>query len=163
MNAARGGPTAVLSLGSNLGDRLGWLRLGVAVLAPYAVSPVYETEPVGALAQPDFLNVVVLASLDAAGAWRLAQRAEREAGRDRAVPHGPRTLDVDVIVADGTEPGLVLPHPRAHERAFVLAPWADLEPSAELPGYGPVQELLGLLDGSGSPRVRLRADLELAP
>lgn len=144
--------TAVLSLGSNVGDRLAWLRLAVAVLAPQAASPVYETAPVGGVAQADYLNAVVLCDLDAAAAWELAQRAERLAGRERAVHWGPRTLDVDVITADGNAPGLVLPHPRAHERAFVLVPWLAVQPVADLPGHGAIAALLGRLDASAVRR-----------
>ena len=145
--------TAVLSLGSNVGDRFGWLRLAVRVLEPRAVSPVYETAPVGGLEQDDYLNAVVLCDLDAAGAWERAQSAEQRAGRERVVRWGPRTLDVDVIDAPGAAPGLVLPHPRAHERAFVLAPWLDVQPDAELPGHGPVAALLAGLDRSGVRRL----------
>ena len=133
--------SAVLSLGSNLGDRLAHLRLGVQVLAARAVSPVYETAPVGGIEQPDFLNVVVLCDLDAGQAWTRAQEAERLAGRVRELRWGPRTLDVDVVWADGDDPALELPHPRAHERAFVLVPWLDLDPDAVLPGHGPVAGL----------------------
>ena len=133
--------SAVLSLGSNLGDRLAHLRAGVAVLEPVAVSPVYETAPWGGVEQPDFLNVVVLCGYDAPEAWRRAQRAEEQEGRVRDVRWGPRTLDVDVVVADGTDPDLELPHPRAHERAFVLVPWLDLDPDAVLPGHGRVADL----------------------
>jgi 2-amino-4-hydroxy-6-hydroxymethyldihydropteridine diphosphokinase len=132
---------AVLSLGSNLGDRLAHLRAGVAVLEPVAVSPVYETAPWGGVEQDDFLNVVVLCDYDADEAWRRAVRAEEQEGRVRDVRWGPRTLDVDVVVADGSDPALELPHPRAHERAFVLVPWLDLDPDAVLPGHGRVADL----------------------
>jgi 2-amino-4-hydroxy-6-hydroxymethyldihydropteridine diphosphokinase len=132
---------AVLSLGSNLGDRLAHLRAGVAVLEPVAVSPVYETVPWGGVEQHDFLNVVVLCDYDADEAWRRAVRAEEQEGRVRDVRWGPRTLDVDVVVADGSDPALELPHPRAHERAFVLVPWLDLDPDAVLPGHGRVADL----------------------
>ena len=142
--------TSVLSLGSNVGDRLAHLRRGVALLEPDAVSAVWETVPVGGVAQPDFLNVVVRCPWDAAEAWRRAQRAEAAAGRDRGpgtVRWGPRTLDVDVVTADGTHPDLVLPHPRAHERSFVLLPWLDLDPDAVLPGRGRVVDLLAASTG----------------
>ena len=145
--------TAVLSLGSNLGDRLGWLRLAVDVLDPHAVSPVYETAPVGGAEQDDFLNAVVLCDLDAAAAWERAQDAEARAGRKRTLRWGPRTLDVDVVDAPGSSPGLVLPHPRAHGRAFVLRPWLDVEPDAVLRGHGPVAALLDRLDGSAVRRT----------
>jgi 2-amino-4-hydroxy-6-hydroxymethyldihydropteridine diphosphokinase len=147
--------TAVLSLGSNVGDRLAWLRLAVDVLDPHAVSPVYETAPVGRVAQDDFLNAVVLCDLDAATAWQRAQQAERQAGRERAVRWGPRTLDVDVVEAPGSSPDLVLPHPRAHERAFVLRPWLDVQPDAVLRGHGPVAALLRSLDGSAVRRTEV--------
>jgi 2-amino-4-hydroxy-6-hydroxymethyldihydropteridine diphosphokinase len=133
--------SSVLSLGSNLGDRLGFLRMGLAVLEPVAVSPVYETAPWGDVAQEDFLNVVALCPWDASEAWRRAVLAETAAGRSREVRWGPRTLDVDVVWASGSDPALELPHPRAHERAFVLVPWLDVDPSAVLPGHGPVSAI----------------------
>jgi 2-amino-4-hydroxy-6-hydroxymethyldihydropteridine diphosphokinase len=150
--------TAVLALGSNLGDRMVYLQLAVELLEPYAVSPVYETAPVGGPQQGDFLNAVVLVDTDAAGAWERAQVAEQRARRAREERWGPRTLDVDVVWAPGQAAGLLLPHPRAAERAFVLAPWADLEPDAELPGRGRVKDLLAVLDLSG---IRRRDDLVL--
>ncbi len=133
--------TAVLSLGSNVGDRLSVLRAALDVLEPVAVSPVYETAPWGGVEQEDFLNLVALCSYDAAEAWRRAVLAETAAGRERDVRWGPRTLDVDVIWADGADPALVLPHPHAHERAFVLVPWLDVDPDAVLPGHGRVADL----------------------
>ena len=147
--------TAVLSIGSNLGDRLGWLRLAVEVLDPHTVSPVYETAPVGGVEQDDFLNAVVLCALDAATVWERAQQAERRAGRERAVRWGPRTLDVDVVDAPGSSAELELPHPRAPERAFVLRPWLDVQPNAVLRGHGPVAALLDRLDASGVRRTDL--------
>ena len=141
--------SAVLSLGSNLGDRRAHLSAALALLGPVAVSPVYETAPVGGVVQADFLNLVALVADDAAQAWSRAQQAERAAARTRQVRWGPRTLDVDVVVADGPPPGgLVLPHPRAHERAFVLAPWLDLDPDAVLP-QGRVADLLAALPDPG--------------
>lgn len=150
--------TAVLSLGSNLGDRMVFLQLAVELVQPYAVSPVYETAPVGGPEQGDFLNAVVLLDADAATAWELAQVAEQRARRAREERWGPRTLDVDVVWAEGQAAGLLLPHPRAAERAFVLAPWADVEPDAVLPGRGRVKDLLAMLDTSG---IRRRDDLVL--
>lgn len=156
---------AVLSIGSNLGDRLAHLRLAVEILAPQAVSPVYETAPVGCPSSPveqgDYLNAVLLCDLDAAAAWERAQRAEQAARRERRERWGPRTLDVDLVVADGAVPdGLQLPHPRAAERAFVLVPWFDVDPAAVLPGHGPVA---GLLCGVDLATVRRRDDLGLVP
>jgi len=107
--------TAVLSVGSNLGDRLGHLRLAVEALAPYAVSPVYESAPVGGVEQGDFLNAVLLCELDATAAWTRAQGAEAAAGRRREVRWGPRTLDVDVVLADGGTVAMPLE----------VAPWGD--------------------------------------
>jgi 2-amino-4-hydroxy-6-hydroxymethyldihydropteridine diphosphokinase len=133
--------TAVLSLGSNLGDRLAWLRLGLEVLAPVRVSRVWQTAPWGGVEQPDFLNVVALCDCDAGEAWRRAVLAETRAGRTRDVRWGPRTLDVDVIWASGSDPELELPHLRAHERAFVLVPWLEVDPEAVLPGHGRVADL----------------------
>ena len=151
--------TAVLSIGSNLGDRAAALRAAVDVLAPIAISPVYETAPVGGPAQGDFLNAVLICRLDAATAWDRAQRVERDLGRERAVRWGPRTLDVDLIVADGIAPaGILLPHPRAHERAFVLVPWCDVDADAVLPGHGRIADLLSQVDRTG---VRRRDDIQL--
>ena len=151
--------TAVLSIGSNLGDRLAALRLAVRVLAPTAVSGVWETGPVGGPPQDDYLNAVLLCELDATRAWERAQEAEQAAGRSRDVRWGPRTLDVDVVLADPPVPhGLLVPHPRASERAFVLAPWLEVDPDAELPGAGAVR---GLLAGLGEQDVRRRPDLRL--
>ena len=151
---------AVLSLGSNVGDRLAHLRLAVDELAPYALSSVWETAPVGGVEQDDFLNAVVLCRLDATTAWSRSQAAELRAGRQRTVRWGPRTLDVDVVLAEGAVPdGLLLPHPRAHERAFFLAPWLELAPAAQLPGRGAVADLLAALDVSSVVR---RPDLRLS-
>lgn len=133
--------SAVLSLGSNLGDRLANLRLGISLVEPDVVSAVYETSPWGDGEQQAFLNVIALCSFDAAEAWRRAVLAETAAHRVRTRKWGPRTLDVDVVWADGTDPALVLPHPLAHERAFVLVPWLDADPDAVLPGHGRVADL----------------------
>jgi dihydroneopterin aldolase/2-amino-4-hydroxy-6-hydroxymethyldihydropteridine diphosphokinase len=161
--------TAVLGLGSNLGARQQELQRAVDQLAATpglrvtAVSPVYETDPVGGPEQPDFLNAVVLAVTDLPPADLLgrAQAIEAAARRTREVRWGPRTLDVDIIAyGDQTraDPTLTLPHPRVRERAFVLAPWRDADPDAELPGYGPVAALLAAVGGQG---VRRRDDVTL--
>jgi 2-amino-4-hydroxy-6-hydroxymethyldihydropteridine diphosphokinase len=159
---------AVLSVGSNLGDRLGHLRTAVAALGPalLAASPVYETAPWGGVEQDDYLNAVLVvddADTDARGWLDRARALEAAAGRAREVRWGPRTLDVDVVLVDGVrsdDAELTLPHPRAHERAFVLVPWADVDPDAVLPGYGRVADLAARLDRSG---VRRRPDLALLP
>ena len=158
---------AVLSIGSNQSDRLAHLRSAVSSLGPWvrAVSPVYETPPWGPVEQDDFLNAVLLVSDDAAdGAeWlRRAHRAEDAAGRTREVRWGPRTLDVDVVAVDGEvsdDPVLTLPHPRAAERAFVLVPWGDVDPGANLGGVS-VPELVRRLPRAAE--VRRRDDLSLA-
>jgi 2-amino-4-hydroxy-6-hydroxymethyldihydropteridine diphosphokinase len=133
-----------------------------------AVSPVYETAPVGGPDQPDYLNAVLLIETGLAPRDLLAatQRIEADFGRVRAERFGPRTLDIDIISFDGDvsdDPVLTLPHPRAHERAFVLAPWHDLDPAASLPGRGAVAALLAgaLLTGSGSDGVRRQPDMTL--
>jgi 2-amino-4-hydroxy-6-hydroxymethyldihydropteridine diphosphokinase len=159
----------VLSLGSNLGDRLANLQLGLDVLASggldlRAVSSVYETDPVGGPDQADYLNTVLLADslLPARDILARCAAAEAAAGRVRTERWGPRTLDVDIIARGAevsTEPALTLPHPRAHERAFVLVPWLELDPEAVLPGWGPVA---GLLAAEPAVGVRRRPDLRLA-
>lgn len=158
----------VLALGSNLGDRMAKLRLGVAVLdgdgiTATSVSGVFETAPVGGPAQDNYLNAVLLAvsALPARQILARCAAAESAAGRVRAVRWGPRTLDVDIITCgDETyaEPDLTLPHPRAHERAFVLAPWLDADPAAVLPGRGRVADLLAASSMAGvwrRPELRL--------
>lgn len=161
----------VISLGSNLGERLATLQGAVDAIADTpdvwvtGVSPVYETEPIGCPPGSDtFLNAVLLADTTLA-ANRLLDRAlavEDAFARERGdLPNAPRTLDVDLIVVgdrrSDTE-SLRLPHPRAAERAFVLKPWFDLEPDAELPGVGPIADLLA---GLGLDSVTRRDDLTL--
>lgn len=130
---------AVLSIGSNLGDRLEHLRSVVRALQPVAVSSVYETAPWGGVDQDDYLNAVLIVedpAVDAYGWLARAHELEAAAGRVRDVRWGPRTLDVDVIDVAGVvsaDPVLTLPHPRAHERAFVLVPWAEVDPAVPAP------------------------------
>ena len=161
---------AVLSVGSNLGDRLGTLQgcvqaiSGLAGTDVLAISPVYETAPVGGPAQPDYLNAVlaVRTALAPRALLDATQGIEADFGRVRAERFGPRTLDIDIISYDGEvsdDPVLTLPHPRAYERAFVLAPWHDLDPEARVPGRGPVAALLA---GLGRDGVRRQPDLTLA-
>ena len=126
---------AFLGLGSNLGDRVTLLQTAVAALDDVvAVSPVYETEPVGGPdAQGAYLNLVVELDtpLDAWGLLEACRRLEAAAGRVREARWGPRTLDVDVLWVDGEivdDPQLEVPHPRLWERRFVLVPLADLAP-----------------------------------
>jgi 2-amino-4-hydroxy-6-hydroxymethyldihydropteridine diphosphokinase len=151
----------VVSLGSNLGDREAHLRAGLAVLAGRfpvrAVSPVYESSPVGVTDQPAFLNcVAVLDTGDAEAVLVAAHDAEETRGRVRSRRWGPRTLDVDVVAVDrqvSSDPRLTLPHPRAHERAFVLVPWLDIDPEAELVGHGLVRDLVRRTDLGAVRRV----------
>jgi 2-amino-4-hydroxy-6-hydroxymethyldihydropteridine diphosphokinase len=153
--------TAVVSLGSNVGDRLAQLRRGLEVLSLHlpvtAVSGVYETAAVGVTDQPDFYNLVAtLGTSDSEAAFVAAQDAETAQGRLRSQRWGPRTLDVDVIDVDGQvsdDPRLTLPHPRAYERAFVLVPWLEINPVAELPRVGSVRSVLDALGTSGVRRV----------
>lgn len=180
--------TAVLSIGSNMGDSLGFLRDAVRGLggAVRRVSSVYRTPPWGPVAQDDFLNIAAVVSdggVDAIGWLERCHELERAAHRERLIRWGPRTLDADVVAvwrqdagtvpkgadhvdldttpsgydaalgSDTTpvlsaDPVLTLPHPRAHERAFVLVPWHEIQPSAVLPGHGPVATLLAGLDVS---------------
>ncbi|GAA2921706.1 2-amino-4-hydroxy-6-hydroxymethyldihydropteridine diphosphokinase [Streptomyces mexicanus] len=162
---------AVLSLGSNLGNRLETLQGAVDALEDTpgvrvkAVSPVYETEPWGVEpgSQPSYFNAVVLVktTLPPSSLLERAHAIEEAFHRVRDERWGPRTIDVDIVsYADvvSDDPRLTLPHPRAHERAFVLAPWHDVDPDAQLPGHGPVAGLLTAVTRAG---VAPRADLEL--
>ncbi|MGW0119110.1 2-amino-4-hydroxy-6-hydroxymethyldihydropteridine diphosphokinase [Streptomyces sp. NPDC003327] len=162
---------AVLALGANLGNRLETIQGAVDALADTpglrvkAVSPVYETEPWGVEpgSQPSYLNAVALVktTLPPSSLLERAHAVEEAFHRVREERWGSRTIDVDIITyADvvSADPVLTLPHPRAHERAFVLAPWHDVDPEAQLPGRGPVADLLAALGHEG---VTPRADLEL--
>jgi 2-amino-4-hydroxy-6-hydroxymethyldihydropteridine diphosphokinase len=159
----------VLALGSNLGDRMDNLQRGIDELdgdglTVAAISGVFETTPVGGPAQADYLNAVLLArsSLPAGEILARCAKAEQAAGRVRTIRWGPRTLDVDIITCGderSADPNLTLPHPRAHERAFVLAPWLDVQPAAVQPGWGAVS---GLLAGMSMAGVRRRQELRLA-
>ncbi|WP_456696996.1 2-amino-4-hydroxy-6-hydroxymethyldihydropteridine diphosphokinase [Aeromicrobium sp. P5_D10] len=161
---------AVLALGSNLGDRHGKLQGAVSALEDtpevtiVAISSVYETEPVGT---PDdagkFLNAVVLidTTLTVHTLLDRALAIEDAFGRVRSEPGAARTLDVDVIVVGNRvaeDEQLVLPHPRAHERGFVLVPWLEIDPEGEIPGKGFVADLIGGVDTAG---VVKREDLEI--
>ena len=154
----------VIAMGSNIGDRLDYLQGGLDGLFDtpritfLAVSPVYETTPVGGPEQPDYLNAVVIAetSMPAQAVLERCLSLEDAYGRVRDERWGPRTLDLDLIIYGdevSNSPGLTLPHPRAHERAFVLAPWLDADPQAQIPGCGPVADLLAALGTAGIARV----------
>ncbi len=160
---------AVFSVGSNLGERFDYLQGATNALRATpglkitGISSVYETTPVGLVDQPDFLNLVVVteSTLPSMVMLERALAIEDAYSRVRLVPGGPRTVDVDLIaVGDRVLAGesLTLPHPRAHERAFVLAPWHEVEPEAVLVGHGRVADLLAGLDASG---VHRRDDLRV--
>jgi 2-amino-4-hydroxy-6-hydroxymethyldihydropteridine diphosphokinase len=164
---------AVLSLGSNVGDRFAHLRSAVAGFgaAVRAASPVYETAAWGGVEQDDFLNAVLVVEDQGVDGWgwlRRGQELERAAGRVREVRWGPRTLDVDLVTVDGPDgpvhsdhPDLLLPHPGTPERATVLRPWLDVDPEAVLPGHGPVADLLAALGPGAEDGMRRRDDLVL--
>jgi 2-amino-4-hydroxy-6-hydroxymethyldihydropteridine diphosphokinase len=150
-----------VGLGSNLGDREGTLRAAVGRLRNLpetrviAVSTLRNTEPVGNVDQPRFLNgaVELETGLSARALLGALLELERAFGRDRAsvAAQGPRTLDLDLLLygqEEIDEPGLEIPHPRLHERRFVLEPLADLDPALEVPGKGSVQTLLARLDSA---------------
>ncbi|WP_031077384.1 2-amino-4-hydroxy-6-hydroxymethyldihydropteridine diphosphokinase [Streptomyces sp. NRRL S-118] len=162
---------AVIALGANLGNRLETLQGAIDALEDTpgvrvkAVSPVYETEPWGVDpgSQPSYFNavVVVKTTLPPASLLERAHAVEEAFHRVRDERWGARTLDVDIVAyADlvSDDPVLTLPHPRAHERAFVLAPWHDVDPEAQVPGVGAVADLL---TGVGRSGVLAREDLEL--
>jgi len=146
--------TAYLALGSNLGDRLAYLRDAVARLRAaegvevLRLSRVYETDPIGITAQPPFLNMVLEAgipdSLPARDLLRLVKRIEADLGRQGRECWGPREIDIDVLLIGEervNDPDFQLPHPRMWERAFVVVPLADLVPEMMAPGGQRVVEL----------------------
>jgi 2-amino-4-hydroxy-6-hydroxymethyldihydropteridine diphosphokinase len=173
------GEEIVLSLGGNLGRRFETLQAAVDALVDtpsvwiVAVSPVYESTPFGGPPgaegsrdlsdQPGFLNTVLLGrtELSPENLLSRAMAIEDALGRVRTDHWEPRPIDVD-LVAYGElvqpDPALTLPHPRAHQRAFVLVPWRDLDPAAHLPGHGPVADLI---DGLTYDDMVRRDDLVL--
>jgi 2-amino-4-hydroxy-6-hydroxymethyldihydropteridine diphosphokinase len=161
--------TAVLGIGSNLGDRRAHLQSAVDAFRPWlvAVSPVYETPPWGPVEQPAYLNAVLIVADPAADADTWLDRAhavEAAAGRTRDVRWGARTLDVDVLSVDTevrVDPSLTLPHPRATQRAFVLVPWLAVDPRARVPARGPVADLLARLPVEEIADVVARPELSL--
>ncbi|MDY5786452.1 MULTISPECIES: 2-amino-4-hydroxy-6-hydroxymethyldihydropteridine diphosphokinase [unclassified Corynebacterium] len=148
---------AVLSTGSNMEDSRAHLRRVVDDFAGelVAASSLYATAPWGGVEQPDFINQALLVevSLTPRELLERCQRLERDAHRVRDVRWGPRTLDVDIVAIDGVtsdDPQLTLPHPRAHERAFVLIPWLEIDPDATLGG----ESVAGIVDKLGHQGVR---------
>jgi 2-amino-4-hydroxy-6-hydroxymethyldihydropteridine diphosphokinase len=165
VSSALGRYQVVIALGSNLGDRLDNLQGGLDALFDSpgltfaAVSPVYETAPAGGPEQGDYLNAVLIAVtlLPARAVLERCHGVEASFGRVRGERWGPRTLDLDLIVYGdevSDDPELTLPHPRAHERAFVLLPWYAADPRARIPGHGPVAGLLSSLSLDGVRRLR---------
>lgn len=163
--------TAVVALGGNLGNRLETLQGAVDALEDTpgvrvkAVSPVYETEPWGVPpgSQPSYFNAVVVirTTLPPPALLERGHAIEEAYLRVRAERWGARTIDVDIVAYQGEvrdDPDLTLPHPRAHERAFVLVPWYDVDPAAVLPGRGPIADLLASVRAQGVTR---RTDVEL--
>ena len=155
---------AAIALGSNLDGPEARVRQGFAHIAALPGtwvlerSALYRTAPVGYADQPPFINACALVDT------RLAPRElldrlleiERQAGRVRDIPNGPRTLDLDIILYGGLtidEPGLCVPHPRAHERAFVLAPLLDVWPDATIPGHGSARECLARVKDQAIERI----------
>ena len=165
----------VLSIGGNLGNRLSNLQAAVDSLADtpgvsvFAVSPVYQTAPLlqpGAPGQDDYFNAVVIVDSALPHDFLLmrTQAIEDALGRVREVRWGARTIDIDIVVYGDIEsdtPELTLPHPRAHERAFVLAPWYDLTPDEVLPGRGRIADLLIGLGGASAQGALRRDDVSL--
>lgn len=142
---------AVIALGSNLGDREWHLMSAAEALHEVgeviAFSSFLENRAVGGQPQPDFLNAVLIleTGLDPEELLRVCLAIERIFGRTREIINGPRTLDIDIISCDDivqSSGELTLPHPRASQRYFVLAPWLEIDGQAHLPGVGPVAELL---------------------
>lgn len=153
---------AFVGLGSNLEDPARQLDVALAALSSLqasrllACSPRYWTEPVGDPDQPEFLNAAAALETDLEADELLAEmhviERDQDRRRDPARPFGPRTIDLDLLMY-GTEsietPGLTVPHPRLHERAFVLRPLADLAPELVVPGRGPIRQLLARIDSGG--------------
>ncbi len=151
-------PKVLLSIGSNLGDRQAALQSVVDAMADgftdIEASRVFRTPPWGYADQPEFLNAAVRANtaLSPIEVLAFAQECEQSASRIRDEHWGPRTLDVDIIDYEGVlldDPALTLPHPRAHERAFVLVCLADIDPQIEIPNHGNVMKLLHHVDSTG--------------
>ena len=142
---------AVIALGSNLGDRESYIQSALKEMATFLtierVSTLIETEPVGGPSQGDYLNAVVLGEceLEAEELLKKLMEIEKNLGRVREEINGPRTIDLDIISMGDLviqSENLSLPHPRAHLRRFVLEPWLEVDPEAQLIGRGSVRELL---------------------
>ncbi len=155
--------TVYLGLGGNLGDRDANLARALELLEERlgidAVSSVYESEPVGYTAQPEFLNLVVRVktALSPRHLLEVLQGVERVLGRERHFRNAPRVIDVDLLLYDGQvldEPGLTVPHPRMLERDFVMRPLIEMDPKLRHPTAGLLADRLrtGPLSGTATPR-----------
>lgn len=156
--------TALIGLGSNLDDPQAQLDRAILALSRtpgidrLRQSARYRSTPWGVLEQPDFINAVVQVETTLEPGVLLDEliRIERDAGRTRELRWGPRTLDLDLLLYEGVQcahPRLQLPHPRLHERAFVLVPLAELVPDWPIPGHGRVRELLARCDDTRLQRL----------
>jgi 2-amino-4-hydroxy-6-hydroxymethyldihydropteridine diphosphokinase len=159
-----------VALGSNLGDPVAQVHAGAQALGKLPgthlvrCSSLYRTAPVGVIDQPDFINAVCAAesSLPASALMQALLDIERSHGRQRNVPGGPRTLDLDLLLYGESvlnEPGLTLPHPRLHERAFVLYPLSEIAPGLDIPGRGRVETLLAGCSGQAIERLAARIEI----
>jgi len=146
-----GSKRVVIALGSNLGDRKAAIESAIDLLKEFIeiekVSTLIETDPVGGPKQGPYINGVLLGRTTLAPEELMTKLLEVEAelGRVRSVPNAPRTIDLDLIDYEGVvidSPTLTLPHPRAHQRYFVIKPWLEIDPEALLVGHGPLREIM---------------------
>lgn len=155
---------AYVALGSNLDDPRAQVEHAFAALACLpnttlqARSRLYRTAPWGYAAQPDFINAVAMlhTALTPRALLDALLAIETAAGRQRGIANGPRTLDLDLLLYGDAvidEAGLVIPHPRLGQRAFVLLPLADIAPTLDIPGQGRVAELLARVDAAGCSAI----------
>jgi 2-amino-4-hydroxy-6-hydroxymethyldihydropteridine diphosphokinase len=155
---------AFVGLGSNLGKPEGTVRQGIAALAKLpltqlvAASSLYRSAPLGHSGQPDFINAVakVASGLSPQSLLAALLALEQQHGRERSFRNAPRTLDLDLLLYDADivdAPGLCVPHPRMHERAFVLAPLLELAPACVIPGMGPASDWLAACVGQTFSRI----------
>ena len=151
---------AVISLGSNIGDKFSYLQSAVNEINGLSnseiliCSSVYKTKPIGFEAQDDFLNSVLILETDFSAEELLLKLLliELNLGRERSIKWGPRTIDLDLIDYEKmimNSDKLTLPHPRAHERCFVLKPWNEIDENAEISAQGKVKDLLQNMDCQG--------------
>ena len=149
----------VLSIGANLGDAETMVHQTIhqlsEILKESKASRIYQTAPVGVEDQPEFFNAVVMGEWGGTADERLEKtsKLEEAAGRERILRWGVRTLDIDIIAFGDQvshDPKLTLPHPRAHERLFVLIPWIELQPDAHLIGQGDVRGIIDALQSAGA-------------